>query len=94
MTHSLSTHSLRLPSVPDAMGATADQAQQWQAAFGGRLRQLREEAGLSQMRLGELANLHPTYVSSVERGHRNVSLVNIHVIARALGVSPADLLST
>lgn len=74
------------------MGAGAEQAQQWQASFGARVRQLREDAGLSQMRLAEAADLHPTYVSSVERGHRNVSLVNIHRLAQALSVAPRDLL--
>lgn len=74
------------------MGATAEQAQEWQAAFGRRVRQLREQAGLSQMRLAEAAGLHPTYVSSVERGQRNVSLVNVHMIANALSVEPSSLL--
>lgn len=74
------------------MSATEEQAQQWQAAFGGRVRALRQEAGLSQMQLAEAANLHPTYVSSIEGGRRNVSLVNIHVLALALSVKPGSLL--
>ncbi|MGB8651006.1 MAG: helix-turn-helix transcriptional regulator [Mycobacteriales bacterium] len=74
------------------MAASKEQAQAWQTAFGGRLRELREAAGLSQMRLAEAANLHATYISSLERGRRNVSLVNIHVLAGALGVEPAHLL--
>jgi len=49
--------------------------------------------GLSQEKLAEAAGLHWTYISSVERGQRNVSLVNIVRIAKALGVSPSELLS-
>jgi transcriptional regulator with XRE-family HTH domain len=43
------------------------------------------------MRLAEEVGLHPTYISGIERGTRNVSLVNIHVLAKGLGVSPAEL---
>ena len=74
------------------MSATEEQARQWQAAFGARLRKLRQAAGLSQMQLAEAADLHATYVSSVEGGRRNVSLVNIHMLADALSVHPAHLL--
>lgn len=61
--------------------------------FGHRLRQLRQARGLSQEGLAELAGLHRTYVGSVERGERNIGIANIHALAAALGVSPADLLS-
>lgn len=76
------------------MSAEAQQADRWQASFGARLRELRLAAGFSQMELAEAAGLHPTYVSSVERGRRNISLVNIHMLARALTVHPARLLDT
>lgn len=59
--------------------------------FGERIRALRQERGLSQERLAELAGVHRTYLSSLERGERNVSLDNIYAIADALGVPPADL---
>jgi transcriptional regulator with XRE-family HTH domain len=58
--------------------------------FGRRLRQLREQRGLSQEELAFRAGLHRTYVSSAERGQRNVSLVNIEKLALALGVRIAD----
>ncbi len=74
------------------MPAYVEDAQRWQAEFGVRVRELRASAGLGQMRLAEVAGLHPTYVSSLERGQRNASLVNIHKIARALSVQPAQLL--
>lgn len=59
--------------------------------FGARVRALREERGLSQERLAEVAGLHRTYVGGVERGERNVSLVNIGRLARALDVTLGDL---
>jgi transcriptional regulator with XRE-family HTH domain len=49
-------------------------------------------AGLSQEELAARSGLHRTYVSSVERGVRNVSLENIFLLARALGCDPRDLL--
>lgn len=57
--------------------------------FGQRLRALRESAGISQEVLAEKSGLHRTYVSSVERGHRNVGLENIFALADALGVPVA-----
>jgi transcriptional regulator with XRE-family HTH domain len=66
----------------------SDEALRWQRQFGRRLRALRNASGLSQMDLAHRADLHPTYVSSVERGQRNISLVNIHVLARALKIRP------
>jgi transcriptional regulator with XRE-family HTH domain len=60
--------------------------------FGARVRKHRESLGLSQMALGERADLHFTYVSSVERGERNISLQNILRLAKALGVDPAELI--
>lgn len=69
--------------------AKPEDAQRWQREFGDRLRELRERQGLSQMELAHRADVHPTYVSSVERGRRNVSLVNIRVLAHVLGVPVA-----
>lgn len=60
--------------------------------FGSRLRELRLARGLSQERLAELANLHRNYVGSIERGERNISLLNIVALARALRIRPAELL--
>lgn len=61
--------------------------------FGERLRAHRLSAGWSQMRLAEEAGLHFTYVSSVERGERNISLLNIVRLAAALGIDAGVLVS-
>ena len=56
------------------------------------MRRLRASAGLSQEELAARASLHRTYISSVERAQRNVSLENIFRIADGLGATPAELL--
>jgi transcriptional regulator with XRE-family HTH domain len=60
---------------------------------GLRIRQLREQNGLSQEELGHRAGVDRTYVSSCERGRRNLSLLTLYRIAAALEVEPAALLS-
>ena len=54
---------------------------------------MRTSAGLSQEELADRAGLHRTYISSVERARRNVSLENIFQIAEALGTTAARLLN-
>lgn len=63
------------------------------ALFGCNLKRLRTSAGLSQEELAARSGLHRTYVSSVERGNRNVSLENIFALAGALKCDPRDLLA-
>lgn len=60
--------------------------------LAANVRRLRTAAGLSQEELAARAGLHRTYVSSIERGQRNVSLENIFVLAEALGSEPSELL--
>jgi transcriptional regulator with XRE-family HTH domain len=60
--------------------------------FGKKVRDLRMQMGFSQEKLAELSGLHRTYISSVELGKRNVSLLNINVLAKALKVPPEELL--
>lgn len=59
--------------------------------FGKAVRRRRRELDLSQEKLGELAELHPTYISGIERGDRNPTLENIEKLARALDISVVDL---
>ena len=61
--------------------------------FARNLRACRRRKGLSQEKLAELAGLHRTYVGSVERGERNISLDNMERLANALSVNLADLLA-
>jgi transcriptional regulator with XRE-family HTH domain len=57
------------------------------------LRSLRSAQRLSQEQLAEIAGLHRTYVGSVERGERNVTLSSLELLAKALGVNVVELLS-
>lgn len=59
--------------------------------FGKRLRTQRQALGWSQERLAQESGMHFTYVGSVERGERNISLVNILKLAEAVDVDPAEL---
>ena len=61
--------------------------------FGQRVRELRTKKGLSQEALALTCDLDRTYVGGIERGERNVSLVNIQKIAVALGVPVRELFS-
>jgi transcriptional regulator with XRE-family HTH domain len=61
--------------------------------LGERVRERRVARGLTQAELGEACGLHRTFVGSVERGERNLSVLNLRLIARALRVRLADLLA-
>ena len=63
-----------------------------QKKFGEIVREKRLKLQISQESLAERAHLHFTYVSSVERGERNLSLINISKLADALGCTMADLM--
>jgi transcriptional regulator with XRE-family HTH domain len=61
--------------------------------FGRTIRRLREEQGINQEEAAERCGLHRTYYSGVERGVRNLSLVNIEKIGRGLQISLGNLFS-
>ncbi len=62
-------------------------------AFGARVRARRLELGLSQEALAAESGLHRTYLGAIERGERNVSLINIVRIAKALKTDISELVS-
>lgn len=59
--------------------------------FGKRIRQLRTARGLSQEKLAELTGFHRTYIGMVERGERNISLLNIGTFAQTFDIRVSDL---
>jgi len=61
--------------------------------FGARVRQERALLGISQEELADRAGVHRTYIGSVERGERNVGVLTVIRLARALGVAPGALFS-
>ena len=61
--------------------------------FGKKVRNLRTSRGLSQEALAAKAKLHRTYVGGVERGERNISLVNIEKLAVALDVTVESIMN-
>lgn len=61
------------------------------AEFGRRVRTRRQALGLTIEAFATMAGLHWTYVGSVERGERNVSLRNICILASTLDLDAADL---
>ncbi len=60
--------------------------------FGKHLRKVGLRKGISQEKRAELASLHRTYVSSGERDKRNISMVNICRLAKALEIKVRDLM--
>lgn len=60
-------------------------------AFGSNLRSERERKKLTQEKLAEKADLDPSYISGIERGVRNPSILSVVRIAKALGTTVSDL---
>ncbi len=61
--------------------------------FGATVRAIRLQTGISQEELADRSGTHRTYISGVESGNRNLGLLNLFRIAKALGVTPAELLA-
>ena len=68
-------------------------ARRIQVCLGQVIREKRRGLGYSQESFAEIVELHRTYVGSVERGERNVSLLNLVKIATALGVHLSTLIA-
>lgn len=60
-------------------------------ALGNRIRTIRKAKGISQENLAELAGLHPTYISNIERGKVNASIYSYYSVASALDIQLEDL---
>ena len=61
------------------------------AVLGNNIRKRRRAADLTQAELAERADLHRTYIADVERGGRNISILNVVRFARAFGISASEL---
>lgn len=61
-------------------------------AIGGTIRELRKELGFSQEELAHRSSIDRSHMGKIERGERNVSVVNIIRISRALDCAPSELL--
>lgn len=59
--------------------------------FGEKIRELRKEQGISQEELSYKADLHRTYIGMIERAEKNITLINIEKIAKALNVDLKEL---
>ena len=59
---------------------------------GLNIRRIREDKGLSQEKLAEIADLHRTYIGQIERAEKNIGIKNLEKIAQALGIEPVLLL--
>ncbi|WP_104722467.1 helix-turn-helix domain-containing protein [Helicobacter mesocricetorum] len=60
--------------------------------IGNKIREIRQSKGLSQEQLAEIAEVHRTYIGMIERAEKNITLVSLEKIAKALGVETKDLL--
>lgn len=60
--------------------------------IGNRIREIRQSKGLSQEQLAEIAEVHRTYIGMIERAEKNITLVSLDKIVKALGIEIKDLL--
>ncbi len=80
------------PSPDPLASAVAEDIQATRHAFAFLLRALRLDRDISQVALAEAAGLHRTYISLIERGQRGPKLETLVALARALGMTPSELL--
>ncbi len=60
--------------------------------FGNKVREWRLKQGISQEELADLAGVHRTYIGMIERGEKNITLLSINKISKALKIKIADLI--
>jgi transcriptional regulator with XRE-family HTH domain len=80
-----------LSALPKNYAVSQDRKSNIKQRFGKAIRRRRRELDFSQEELAEKADLHRTYISSIERGSRNPSLENIEKLAKALNISVSAL---
>ena len=61
--------------------------------LANNLRYFRNQLGISQEKLADICDLHRTYIGSVERGERNVTIITLETLAKGLNIKICDLLS-
>lgn len=76
-----------------AQGARSLDERTFLRDLGHRIRKRREDRGLTQAELADQCKLHRTFIGSVERGERHVSILNLRTIAKALRIGMAELLA-
>ena len=79
MQHNLKLHNKEFAMITNDVGA--------------RIKELRHAAGISQEKLAFLAGIDRTYLASVENGKRNISIINLEKIVKALNCSLSDFFS-
>lgn len=60
--------------------------------IGNKIREIRQSKGLSQEQLAEIAEVHRTYIGMIERAEKNITLVSLEKIAKALDIGIGELL--
>ena len=71
----------------------ANLGKQYLKFLGQKIRQERENMGVSQEGLGKLAKFHRTYIGMIERGEKNITIFNLKRIAEALNLQVRDLIN-
>jgi transcriptional regulator with XRE-family HTH domain len=59
--------------------------------IGERIRKSRKQVGISQEQLADIASLDRTYIGGIERGERNITILNLKKVADAIGIPLKDI---
>lgn len=88
---SIGVYFTKVPSFQQLTPPPKPMKQKILVKFGKKVRELRLKIGLSQEELAARADVHRTYIGMIERAEKNITLVNIEKIARALKINIKDL---